>query len=87
MSFELKMVDTKLRGIQCEVDSIGNKLFAQNRKLGEDLKLYAFEIGMVRATLKAEAQNTSPNRPQGKIKTSPGAGYPTLPGKKKELRR
>jgi hypothetical protein len=59
MSFNKKMVETKLRGIQAGVDDIGNRLFSQNEQLGGDLKMFAFEVGMVRATLDAElAQQT-----------------------------
>ena len=54
------MIQTKLYGIQIGVDEIGSKLFAQNETLGSELKIFAFEIGMVRTALDAEQKNTSP---------------------------
>jgi hypothetical protein len=47
----IKMIDTKLSGIQSIIDETGNKLFGQNEELGKSLKLCAFELGMVRAML------------------------------------
>lgn len=71
MSVNKKKVDTALSGIQARVDEIGNKLFAQNACMGEDLKKYAFEIGMIRAVLERGSPDTPTNN--GSLKCQCGA--------------
>jgi hypothetical protein len=61
MSFEQKIVDTKLSDIQVGIDDIANKLFTKNEQLSKDLKMYTFEIGMVRAALEQGAQKPTTN--------------------------